>query len=293
VKIRPLTRDDAEQVAALARAEVERLFGRPSHINGNDVLGWLQDAMLDEDSFLAEEGGEPVGAAVCLTREGRGSQWGVVARRAQGRGIGADLVTSCEARLAARKAKRVLAWTWAGDEGADELFRSRGYEEARRFWEMEIFLEEPPPDPGVAIEVFRESEARPFFDAMDEAFRDHWEHHPRPFEEWWEQKRNAPDYDPSTWFLVRDGDEIAAVVRNDPDRNGGAEVAALGVRREWRGRGYARALLLHTFGEFWRRGTTRITLGVDATNPTGATHLYESVGMHVSEESVVYRKEFA
>ena len=90
-----------------------------------------------------------------------------------------------------------------------------------------------------------------------------------------------------------DGGEIAAVVRNDPDRNGGGLVGALGVRRAWRGRGLGRALLLHTFGEFHRRGTGRVTLGVDSSNPTGATQLYESVGMHVELENVVWEKILA
>ena len=34
----------------------------------------------------------------------------------------------------------------------------------------------------------------------------------------------------------------------------------------------------------------RVTLGVDAENPTGATHLYERVGMHVESENVVFEK---
>jgi ribosomal protein S18 acetylase RimI-like enzyme len=69
-------------------------------------------------------------------------------------------------------------------------------------------------------------------------------------------------------------------------------VAAIGVRRPWRGRGLGRALLLHTFGEFHRRGVNRISLGVDTENPTGATKLYESVGMHVELEDVVFEKMF-
>jgi hypothetical protein len=38
---------------------------------------------------------------------------------------------------------------------------------------------------------------------------------------------------------------------------------------------------------------TRATLGVDAANPTGATHLYESVGMHVDLEVTVWEKALA
>jgi hypothetical protein len=34
----------------------------------------------------------------------------------------------------------------------------------------------------------------------------------------------------------------------------------------------------------------RVTLGVDAANATGATQLYESVGMHVDQELLVWGK---
>jgi ribosomal protein S18 acetylase RimI-like enzyme len=70
-------------------------------------------------------------------------------------------------------------------------------------------------------------------------------------------------------------------------------VAAIGVRRPWRGRGLGRALLLHTFAEFQRRGVNRISLGVDTQNPTGATKLYESVGMRVELEDAVFEKALA
>ena len=73
------------------------------------------------------------------------------------------------------------------------------------------------------------------------------------------------------------------------------EVVAHGIgsvfcNPKYRGRGYAKALLLHTFREFYERGMPRVTLGVDAESPTGATHLYERVGMHVEHENVVFEK---
>jgi GNAT superfamily N-acetyltransferase len=55
------------------------------------------------------------------------------------------------------------------------------------------------------------------------------------------------------------------------------------VRRPWRHRGLARAILLASLGEFWRRGRPTVALGVDAQSLTGATRLYESVGMSVRE----------
>ena len=72
----------------------------------------------------------------------------------------------------------------------------------------------------------------------------------------------------------------------DPDEGW---VGVLGVRRPWRRRGLARALLYESFREIRERGKPRAKLGVDAANPTGATRLYESAGMRVLNESVLYR----
>jgi GNAT superfamily N-acetyltransferase len=159
---------------------------------------------------------------------------------------------------------------------------------------MAIELEAAPAAPalpeGVTLETFRPEDALSFYETFEAAFRDHWEHHSIGFERWWEEKQRAPDFDPTIWFLVRDGDDVAAVIRNDPELNGGGYVGALGVARPWRGKGLARALLLRTFAEFYSRGVRRITLGVDAESPTGATQLYESVGMTVESAAVVYEK---
>jgi GNAT superfamily N-acetyltransferase len=155
-----------------------------------------------------------------------------------------------------------------------------------------VELEAPPEVPDMGIERLDPDDIREFHDALDEAFADHWEHHPQQFEEWWERHRSNPNLDLSIWFLIREGGEMAAVIRNEPNRNGGGYVGAIGVRRPWRGKGYAKALLLHTFAEFYDRGIKRVTLGVDAQSPTGATHLYERVGMHVEQEQVVFEKSF-
>ena len=51
------------------------------------------------------------------------------------------------------------------------------------------------------------------------------------------------------------------------------------------------ALLRHSFAEFYRRGTTKVSLRVDAENLTGATRLYERAGMHQVFDAVVYEKQ--
>jgi ribosomal protein S18 acetylase RimI-like enzyme len=158
---------------------------------------------------------------------------------------------------------------------------------------MAIEQTEPPPPVDLPVETVREEDMRAFHTALDEAFQDHWEHHSSPFDEWWARHSSNPNLDLSVWFMIRDDDEIAAVTRNEGNRNGGGYIGAIGVRRPWRGKGYAKALLLHSFRAFFERGMPRVTLGVDAENPTGATHLYERVGMHVEQENVVFEKAIA
>jgi mycothiol synthase len=291
---RPATAKDAAAVAALVAADEAVLLGRPSRITEIDILDWWNRTDLANESWLLEEDGALVGAGWSEARDELGMFVGIVAQGAKGRGLGAALADLGETRVRAAGIARLHTWTLGPDSAARELFENRGYTEVRRFYGMAIELAGPPRVPdlpdGLTLDVFHSRDGRAFHAAMGEAFEDHWEHHPISYEQWWEEKQRAPGFDPSLWFVVRDADELAATVRNDPDREGGGYVGALGVRRAWRGRGLGRALLLQTFAEFYRRGVTRVTLGVDAESPTGATRLYESVGMTVESETVVFEK---
>jgi mycothiol synthase len=292
MNVRPATREDFRAIAELFGAVEEAVLGRPSTLDATTVDGWLQTIAFDTNTWLFEEDGQLIAAAFAQLHGARGISAGAVRPSARGRGLGARLIELVETRLTQEGAARIHSWTVGGDAGAEALLRRCGYREVRRFWDMAIELSEEPPRTAVAIEVFREEDARAFHAALEEAFEDHWEPHPESFEDWWARQQQRSNFDPSLWFLVRDGTEVAAIARNE-SRVSGGYVGALGVRRPWRGRGYGRALLLHSFGEFRRRGMTRVTLGVDAANPTGATRLYESVGMHVDQESVVWEKVLA
>jgi GNAT superfamily N-acetyltransferase len=288
---RPITEDDFERVAALLKDDEELLLGRPSQIGANDLREWLSRTDLANDSILYEDDGEP--AAIGWVDVAPGNEVaiaiGVVGRRWKGRGLGAEILARNEQRAQGR-AQRLHQIAFAQDTAAMALLRAHGYDEIRRFYDMAIEQTEPPPPVDLPVEHVAEDDLPAFHAALDEAFQDHWEHHSTPFDEWWERHAKNPNLDLSLWFLIRDGDEIAAVTRNEGNRNGGGYIGALGVRREWRGKGYAKALLLHSFREFYERGMPRVTLGVDAQNPTGATHLYERVGMHVEMENVVFEK---
>jgi GNAT superfamily N-acetyltransferase len=288
---RPITPDDLPKVTAVLAEDEETLYGRPSRLGENDVREWMSRTDLANDSWLYEDGGEV--AAVGWMDEAPGGDVmaaiGVVHPRHKGKGLGSELVDRSESNAKGR-AQRMHQFALGADVPARDLLVSRGYADIRHFYGMAIELSEAPAPVELAVERVTEADLRGFHDALDEAFQDHWEHHSRPFEEWWETHSKNPNLDLSVWFLIRDGDEIAAVSRNEANRNGGGYIGALGVRRQWRGKGYAKALLLHSFREFYERGMPRVTLGVDAENPTGATHLYERVGMHVEDENVVFEK---
>jgi GNAT superfamily N-acetyltransferase len=162
---------------------------------------------------------------------------------------------------------------------------------------MEIELDKAPPAPqwpaGIRVRtLYAGQEEHAVFEMIEEAFQDHWGHTPVTFEQWSSWRLNSRGFDPTLWFLTFDGDKLAgaALCHIFEDLHMGW-VNQLAVRRPWRRRGLGMALLLHAFGEFYRRGHHTIGLGVDSQNLTGATRLYERAGMHVALQHDSYEKE--
>jgi mycothiol synthase len=293
MNVRPLVEDDAPTVAALISAEEERLYGRPGRLTGADILKFLQ---WSKESWVWEEDGRMVASASYGVHGDAANIRGIVADK--GRGLGTEILERGEAFARAEATKKIWAGAPEPDLAARSLFESHGYREVRRFYEMAIELTEEPPAPvlpaGLVLDELREEEYEAFYGALNEAFAEHWEWHPVPYDEWLarRQGQHRDEHGP-VWFVVRDGDELAAVTRNEASVAGGGYVGAIGVRPAWRGQGLGKALLLRTFAEFWRRGTTRVTLDVDSENATGAVALYERVGMHVDACGVAFEKELA
>jgi mycothiol synthase len=289
---RALTRDDAALVAELL-VDDERHFGLPPSLTEQDVRSWWLRTDLDHDSWLLEEDGTAIGGGWFDRLDDHAFGGGCVRPGQKGRGLGSWLAETMESHARGLGLNPIRNVTIAKDTDARALLEARGYKEARRHWVMAIDLDEEPRPPelpdGLALETFREEDACAFHDATKEAFADEWGFVALPFDQWWEMRKGD---DQSLWFVVRDGDEIAACARCDEMRGGGF-VGSLGVRKPWRRRGLGRALLLHAFREFRTRGFERASLGVDSENPTGATRLYESVGMYVESEHVTFEKKLA
>lgn len=236
--------------------------------------------------------------------------WGNVHPEHKGRGIGAYLAQWVEgrARQSIPKAPQdtrvvLLQSRLSTDKAAQALLLQQGYQVVRYGFRMLIEMDAPPPEPAVPEEIaicpfVREKQMRALVMAAREAFRDHWGYVEHPLEEeykeWVHWIDNDPDHDPSLWFLALDGDEIAGMslcrlkVAEDPAMG---YVDTLGVRRPWRRRGVALALLHHSFGELYRRGKRKVSLDVDAQSLTGATRVYEKAGMQVQRQTITYEKE--
>ena len=290
MNIRPFVESDAPLVAAQISAEEERLYGRPGRLTGADILMFLQ---WSEEAWVWEEDGRMIASATYGVYGDAANIRGVAVDK--GRGLGTEILDRGEAFARAEGVQKAFAAAPEPDAAARALFESRGYREVRRFYEMAIEMTEAPAEPvvpdGLVVDELRDDEYEAFYNALNEAFAEHWEWHPSPYEEWLERRQGQHrDEHGPVWFVVRDGDELAAVTRNDASVAGGGYVGAIGVRPAWRGKGLAKALLQRTFAEFWSRGTTRITLDVDSQNATGAVALYERVGMHVETCGVAFEK---
>jgi GNAT superfamily N-acetyltransferase len=291
--MRAATREDAAAINELIVAADEAVQGWSDESEA-DLLDWWRLIDLEQDSWVVEHDGSITAYGVVLAHGENAALDGFVHPTRTGLGLGAWLLAKGEARARERELPVARTWCLERDDVARHLFENLGYREVRRYYRMLIELEAPPLAPewpeGFHISTFEPDDARAFHTALGEAFVDEWTFISMPFEQWVEHRIEAPDFDPTLWFIVREGDEIAAVLRADPERGGAGWVGVIGVRKPWRKRGLGLALLLHTFGEFYRRGQPRIALGVDAQNPTGATRLYERAGMRVAYEAVAFEK---
>ena len=110
---------------------------------------------------------------------------------------------------------------------------------------------------------------------------------------------DSPDFDPTLFVIAWDGDEIAGAVINSIDESENRELNrrrglldSVFVRRPWRRRGLAAALVARSLVVLRDRGMTSAWLGVDADNPTGALGVYERAGFAVHSRAIAYRKPF-
>ncbi len=172
-----------------------------------------------------------------------------------------------------------------------------GYDAVRQAWIMHIDLDKQPAAPivpeGIVVRAFeRGRDERAAWSCIQEAFRDLWQHQDVPYDEWASYVLEHKAWSPELSYLAFDGDEIVGTTITLNDELGGW-MQQVAVRRPWRNRGIALALLQTVFGELYRRGVPDAGLEVDSANPSGALRVYERAGMRVKDHFTEFRKELA
>lgn len=300
MEFRPLTLADAPEVADLinryerfwglptmtAVREIEDDFGEPFITLELDTRGyWLEGKLIGYGMVHHRPSGQ---------REERVHLDGTVDPDFRGQGIGRHMLAWEMGRgtesLAGSDPSipwylRTATLDWIEDNF--RLYRRFGIEPVRYIKEMIRPLDDPvePRRPqGVDIIPWDRTRDEATRLALNEAFVDHWGSIPMAADAFKHRiERSATRLDLS--FQAIDGDEVVGYSLNeiypeDEKVTGRREgwVASLGVRRPWRGRGVASALLEHSFNAFIDAGMTHSMLGVDTENPTGAFSVYENVG---------------
>ncbi len=185
------------------------------------------------------------------------------------------------------------------ETGAMALFRGSGYTPFRYAYDMTRDLAAPIPalglPPGIEDRTARPEHYRAIWEAEREAFQDNWGYTRWP-EENYKRFLGYPHYDPALWRIAWEGEQVVGMVLSFVNVE---ENAAFGrsrgytediaVRRPWRHRGIASALLAGSLRALRDRGLSEAALGVDAENPRALT-LYERLGFNVVSEWITYRR---
>ena len=180
------------------------------------------------------------------------------------------------------------------------LLESRGYQPARYETHMVRDLGEPFPEApmpsGLEVLPVKPEQLRHIFEASNEAFRDHWGSRDESEEEY-KSQQESPEFHPELWKVAWDGDQMAGVVHNFVVEKENEEyqrkrgyTEGICVRRPWRKRGLARALIVQSMKMFQSMGMTETALSTDSQNISGAFRLYESVGYRKVKQQILYRK---
>lgn len=227
------------------------------------------------------------------------------------KGIGSRMLAWVEDRLreiasshAAEREKCFQNFTGEVQVGLIAMLEKNGYQPVRYFYEMvRPTLDHIPDFPlpqGLEVRAVLPEHYRAIWDADMEAFLDHWGFS-APSEEDYQGWLTGNTFQPHLWKIAWDvaTNQVAGQVKSfiNEEENKKFErkrgyTEFISVRRPWRKKGLARALIVQSLHAQKEAGMTESALGVDTENLSGATHVYEDCGFQVVKRNTVYRKAF-
>jgi mycothiol synthase len=293
VELREATPDDAPAIKQLLEQHAVASFGEPE-LSEDEIRSWFEMPRLWIQ--VAERHGGLAGY-LDVALEEDGTHFNVDARTLDAE-VAPLLVSAAEEHARAQTEKPILRGFVQGNEPIlRDVYERTGWRPIRYSFQMRIDFDGETPEPawpdGLRPRNFVPGEEERVYQANMDSFADHWDFRTQSMEQWRRYTVDHHGFDPSLWWLVEDGDEVAAISLNAWHFSGDPQfgwIHVLGVRPPWRKRGLATALLHHSFRDFRARGATRVGLGVDGENTTGAVRLYERVGMRQVRRNDTYEK---
>ncbi len=195
----------------------------------------------------------------------------------------------------------VCAWLYKKQEEASARFADRGFTPVRHWWDMERPLADAIPDrpeKGFLVEQWTEEHDEPARLVYNAAFADHWGSTPMDESSWREQVIASPNFKRELSYVATDGAQLLGYSAceeypEDWEAAGRREawIAGLGVVRSWRKRGIATALMTRSMRAMRDAGTDTAMIGVDSDSPSGAQHLYQSLGFTTKTTGVTWQLE--
>jgi ribosomal protein S18 acetylase RimI-like enzyme len=296
--------DDAAALSALFNRIEEHLGGHPYATVEQTrarTASLLRDPAIDS-RVVFDGHGALLGAAFAATPPDggfRADMLGGVDPAWRRRGLGSDLL-DWQLRRGAEIHDTVAPdreWQLHFGVSADDTDSQRLYQRfdlsPGRFWFDMVAPTTGVPDAdapdGVDIVDYVPGRETELYQAHEEAFADHWGHQDHGADGWLGQSVRSARFLPEPSRFALAGEAIAGyVLAYRSPVPGRGYIGQVGVRRPWRRRGLAGAMLAQVLGALADAGFGTVSLGVDAHNPTGAVGVYERVGFTVESRGVTY-----
>lgn len=310
--LRPIKETDQPAVCRLHNLS-ESFDGVPRVLSLDELTEELSDehVVLETDTRLATINDELVGYAYTFhlpseEKEERCYIFGEVDPAWRGNGIGTALMkfgierATLQLRSSARTLPRFIRTdTYETVESATALFQSLDMLPVRYNDNLLRPLTDLPTRAvveGVTIVPWPEGRDDEIRNEKNAAFADHWGSTPTNADSWHQDVHGSTSRPDLSFIAIDSNDQVVAHCLNnryesDDELLGRQDgwIGNLGTLREFRGQGIASSLIAHSLHAFAEAGMTHASLSVDSENPSGAAHLYRSLGFELDNRTITHQ----